>query len=95
MPVYPPPNGGGMPGAAIPPPPPPMGGAQQPPGMTPPAPTQVGEAATLYLRVAGDDAFLNFILSHLVRNDIPVFGFEETVGDLEDIFMRTTRGLVQ
>ena len=44
---------------------------------------------------AGDDAFLNFILSHLVRNDVPVFGFEEAVGDLEDIFMRTTRGLVQ
>ena len=61
----------------------------------PAGPTHVGDAATLHLRVAGDDTFLNFLLTHLVKHDIAVFGFEEAVGDIEDIFMRTTRGLVQ
>jgi hypothetical protein len=60
-----------------------------------PGTAQIGDAATLYLRVAGDDTFLNFLLTHLIKNDIPVFGFEEALGDIEDIFMRTTRGLVQ
>jgi hypothetical protein len=97
MPVYAPPNGSQA-GGAIPPPPVPVGGGQPlAVGTAPatPATTQVGEAATLHLRVAGDDTFLNFLLTHLVKNDIAVFGFEEAMGDIEDIFMRTTRGLVQ
>lgn len=81
-------------GAAIPPPPgtipmppaPPQAGAPSPPPDGP---------ATLYLRVKGDDALLGEILKRLMRHDIPIFGFEESVGNLEDIFMRTTRGLVQ
>jgi ABC-2 type transport system ATP-binding protein len=91
MPVYPPPNGSQAGGPILPPPQPGVPGV--PPGM--PGTAQIGDAATLYLRVVGDDTFLNFLLTHLIKNDIAVFGFEEAVGDIEDIFMRTTRGLVQ
>jgi hypothetical protein len=45
--------------------------------------------------VTGDDALLREMLKRLVQADIPVFGFEEAIGNLEDIFLRTTRGLVQ
>lgn len=51
--------------------------------------------ATLHLRVTGDDTALGAILYQLVRHEIPVVTFEEAVGDLEDIFLRTTKGLVQ
>lgn len=59
-----------------------------------PEPSVVGPA-TLHLRVNGDDALLNTLLTQLMSRGIPVYGFEETMGDLEDIFLRTTRGLVQ
>jgi ABC-2 type transport system ATP-binding protein len=51
--------------------------------------------ATLYVRVDGDDALLSVMLSRLMQGGVPVFGFEEAVGDLEEIFLRTTKGLVQ
>jgi hypothetical protein len=51
--------------------------------------------ATLYVRVDGDDALLSAMLSRLTQGGIPVFGFEEAIGDLEEIFLRTTKGLVQ
>jgi ABC-2 type transport system ATP-binding protein len=83
---------------AIPPPPPPPPGSVSPPtlGAVPPPPQPaVMDAATLHIRVNGDDALLNSILKYLVQQDIPVYAFEEAVGDLEDIFLRTTKGLVQ
>jgi ABC-2 type transport system ATP-binding protein len=46
-------------------------------------------------RVEGDETLLNELLAQLVAQGIPVFGFEESVGNLEDIFLRTTKGLVQ
>lgn len=66
----------------------------------PPAAAMAAQAvpqgpATLYVRVNGSDAALSDILSRLVGRGIPVFGFEEAVGNLEDIFLRTTKGLVQ
>jgi ABC-2 type transport system ATP-binding protein len=74
-----------------------------PPPATLPYPVQAGGEsdapdygpATLHVRVNGDDALLSSLLAQLITRDIPVFGFEEAVGDLEDIFLRTTRGLVQ
>ncbi len=89
--IPPPPPGYGQSGM-IPPPPDPRMGGQLPP---PPLPVPVAGAATVYMRVKGDDALLNALLRDLVRREIPVFGFEEAVGNLEDIFLRTTRGLVQ
>ena len=53
------------------------------------------DAATIYMRVNGNDSMLHALLSDLIRRDIPVFAFEEAVGNLEDIFLRTTKGLVQ
>jgi ABC-2 type transport system ATP-binding protein len=82
-------------GAAIPPPP----GSIPPPPLPEMAQVAVAPAidgpATLHLRVNGDDALLYAMLRRLMQSEIPVFGFEEAVGNLEDIFMRTTRGLVQ
>jgi ABC-2 type transport system ATP-binding protein len=66
-----------------------------PPGAQPIVPPTVGGPATLYMRMNGDDALLGAILSRLVSAGIPVFGFEEVVSDLEDIFLHTTKGLVQ
>jgi ABC-2 type transport system ATP-binding protein len=80
MPVPPVPESVATPNPNIPPPP----GAVMPNG-----------PATLYVRVDGDDALLSAMLSRLTQGGIPVFGFEEAVGDLEEIFLRTTRGLVQ
>ncbi|MEO8288982.1 MAG: ABC transporter ATP-binding protein [Chloroflexota bacterium] len=51
--------------------------------------------ATLYVRVNGDDALLSMMLARVTQAGVPVFGFEEAVGDLEEIFLRTTKGLVQ
>ncbi len=84
-------NGSGIPA-------PPDGGAHipPPPGTIP----EQGVAytsgpATLHTRVNGDDTLLQMLLSQLVGHDIPVYGFEEATGNLEDIFLRTTKGLVQ
>ena len=68
-------------------PPPPMLGNAAPVGNDGPA--------TVYMRVNGDDSLLGAILARLVGEGIPVFAYEEAVSDLEEIFLRTTRGLVQ
>jgi len=69
----------------VPPPPPPGFAASA---------TQPGPA-TVHVRLNGEDALLSAMLGRLVAEGVPVFGFEETVGDLEEIFLATTRGLVQ
>ncbi|HEY0070510.1 MAG TPA: ABC transporter ATP-binding protein [Chloroflexia bacterium] len=84
-------NGSGIgipapPGSQIPPPP----GTIPEQGMA-----YVAGPATLHLRVNGDDTLLHTLLLQLVGHDIPVYGFEEVTGNLEDIFLRTTKGLVQ
>jgi ABC-2 type transport system ATP-binding protein len=90
-------NGSGTP---APPgaPPAPDGGIHipPPPGTVPEqGMAYLGGPATLHTRVTGDDALLHTLLSQLVGHDIPVYGFEEVTGNLEDIFLRTTKGLVQ
>ena len=88
------PNGSGAPVMPVPqpdpsgfvPPPPPPGFAE--------AAMQPGPA-TVHVRVNGEDALLSAMLGRLVAEGVPVFGFEETVGDLEEIFLATTKGLVQ
>jgi ABC-2 type transport system ATP-binding protein len=42
----------------------------------------------------GDDAALSQLLSDLVQNQIPVLHFSEDARNLEDVFMRTTQGIV-
>lgn len=77
------------PGQAFPPPPPDGNGAEALPMALPDGP------GLLRARVQGDERLQGAMLSTLVRNDIPVYAFHEEVSDLEDIFLRTTRGLVQ
>ncbi len=42
----------------------------------------------------GDDAALSGLLAVLVQNQIPVLHFDEDARNLEDVFMRTTQGIV-
>ena len=49
----------------------------------------------LRAHVLGDEQLLGAMLVTLVRNEVPVYSFHEEVSDLEDIFLRTTRGLLQ
>ena len=87
VPLPPIPPGVAPPNPAIPP----------PPGMIPPPPAAIpaNGPATIYVRVNGDDALLSVMVTRLAQGGIPVFGFEEMQGDLEEIFLRTTKGLVQ
>ncbi|HEX9988401.1 MAG TPA: ABC transporter ATP-binding protein [Chloroflexia bacterium] len=93
-----------QPGALPPPPPPPdatIHSPEQPQLSTQNSALSTGFAvppvgpATIHLKVSGDDLLLNAMLAQLVHQGVPVFGFEEAIGDLEDIFLRTTKGLVQ
>ena len=72
----------------------------EPSAFVPPPPGFPGAApqpgpATVHVRVNGDDGLLSAMLARMVAEGVPVFGFEETVGDLEEIFLATTKGLVQ
>jgi ABC-2 type transport system ATP-binding protein len=49
----------------------------------------------LRVRINGDERLFSALLTSLVRAEVPVSGFQEEVSDLEDIFLRITRGLVQ
>jgi ABC-2 type transport system ATP-binding protein len=48
----------------------------------------------LTFEFAGDDAALSQLLFYLVQNDMPVLHFSEDARNLEDVFMRTTQGIV-
>jgi ABC-2 type transport system ATP-binding protein len=50
---------------------------------------------TLRVRMTGDERLFSALLAGLVRAEVPVYSFQEEVSDLEDIFLRITRGLVQ
>jgi len=43
---------------------------------------------------SGDDETLARLLSELVSAGFPVIAFREETGDLEDVFMRLTKGVV-
>ncbi len=51
-------------------------------------------ARLLRIEFDGDDYRLYQLLGELMTRGLPVYGFTEEVGDLEDAFMRITRGLV-
>ncbi|MGI8589319.1 MAG: ABC transporter ATP-binding protein [Chloroflexia bacterium] len=74
----------------------PNGVQQQPPtaAEAPQEPIPDG-AGTIRVRLMGDEQLMGALLTTMVRNEIPVYSFHEEVSDLEDIFLRTTRGLVQ
>lgn len=59
-----------------------------------PAGQSNGKRCHLTIEFTGDDSDLSQILASLVQNNIPVLHFSEDTRDLEEIFLRTTRGLV-
>jgi hypothetical protein len=42
----------------------------------------------------GDDALQTTILARLMEAKLPILGFQEERVELEDIFMRVTKGIV-
>ncbi|MDY7075639.1 MAG: ABC transporter ATP-binding protein [Chloroflexota bacterium] len=58
--------------------------------------TSTGSAqrGDLQITFAGDDEALARLLSELVGAGFPVLNFREETGDLEDVFMRLTKGIV-
>ncbi len=53
-----------------------------------------GGRKRLEFEFTGDDQELSALLRELVRSDIPVVHFSEDRRDLEEVFMRATKGLV-
>jgi ABC-2 type transport system ATP-binding protein len=49
---------------------------------------------TLRFDFAGSDQQLSALLAGLVQKGIPIISFSEETGDLEDVFMQVTRGIV-
>lgn len=43
----------------------------------------------------GDDQALSQLLGQLIHKGIPIISFSEEIGDLEDVFMQATQGIVQ
>jgi ABC-2 type transport system ATP-binding protein len=54
----------------------------------------VAPARLVRIEFDGDDYQLYQLLGELLTRGLPVYGFTEEVGDLEDAFMRITRGMV-
>ncbi len=52
------------------------------------------ETSTLLVDFTGDDAAASGLLLALVQAGLPVLEFSETTHDMEDLFMRATRGVV-
>jgi ABC-2 type transport system ATP-binding protein len=51
-------------------------------------------AGTLRFDFTGDDAGLSALLGRLIAAEIPIVGFTEVTGDLEDVFLQATQGIV-
>lgn len=52
------------------------------------------EPDTLKVAFVGEEAAVSGMLTHLVTAGIPVLSFVEEAGDLEDVFLRVTKGIV-
>ena len=49
---------------------------------------------TLRFAFTGDDQELSALLADLIRQGIPIVSFGEETGDLEDVFLQVTQGIV-
>jgi len=49
---------------------------------------------TIRVDFGGDDAALSRLLADVVEQGIPLLGFQEETGDLEDVFLHVTQGIV-
>ncbi|HZO30286.1 MAG TPA: ABC transporter ATP-binding protein [Chloroflexota bacterium] len=57
------------------------------------APDGAGRLAMVRFVLDGDERALQTLLAELVGAGLPIFGFGQDVGDLEDVFLRVTRRL--
>jgi ABC-2 type transport system ATP-binding protein len=55
---------------------------------------EAGEGVDLAVTLAGDDWAVAQLLREMVQAELPVIAFREEAGDLEDVFMRLTKGVV-
>jgi ABC-2 type transport system ATP-binding protein len=53
-----------------------------------------GERQQLIVEFSGDDLALSRLLNQLVQKEIPVLHFSEDTHDLEEVFLRATKGIV-
>ncbi|MBK8985377.1 MAG: ABC transporter ATP-binding protein [Chloroflexi bacterium] len=49
---------------------------------------------TIRVDFAGDDAALSRLLTDVIARGIPLLGFHEETGDLEDVFLHVTQGII-
>ena len=49
---------------------------------------------TIRIDFSGDDAALQQLLATIVAQNIPLLAFQEETGDLEDVFLHVTKGIV-
>ena len=49
---------------------------------------------TIRIDFSGDDAALQRLLAAIVAQNIPLLAFQEETGDLEDVFLHVTKGIV-
>lgn len=59
-----------------------------------PAEQAADRQAALLFDYAGDDQQMAALLARLVSEGVPVVGFAEKAGNLEEIFMRVTKGII-
>ena len=50
---------------------------------------------TLRFDFTGNDQELSQLLGRMMKADIPIVSFSEETGDLEDVFLHVTKGIVQ
>jgi hypothetical protein len=53
-----------------------------------------GSRQRLEFEFTGDDEALSSLLQHLVAQGIPVLNFSSESRDMEEVFLRATKGLV-
>jgi ABC-2 type transport system ATP-binding protein len=63
---------------------------------SPPGPNDnlAGKGNTLRVNFRGDDDALRGYLAYLVANGVPVVSFSEELGDLEEVFLQVTQGII-
>ncbi len=49
---------------------------------------------TVRIDFSGDDSQLSELLSRIVQQSLPIISFSEETGDLEDVFLQVTKGIV-
>ncbi|MCB0008785.1 MAG: hypothetical protein KDE04_20105, partial [Anaerolineales bacterium] len=60
----------------------------------PPEDEEVRVEGELLFTFTGDDRDASMLLGQLVSRNVPIISFAEREGDLEDVFLKVTQGIV-